>query len=96
MPLPPEAPHKTGDALHGFAKGFRVSDLRPDVHADSRGLKVVRDGAVAIEFPGIAHRHAELVLVQARRNVRVRARIHVGIHPYCEARPLAKMSGAGP
>ena len=49
----------------------------------------------AVEFRSLAHRHAELVFMQAGGNVRMGAGIHVGIHAYREASLLTKMSGAG-
>src|SRR6516162_6807710 len=83
--------YECSDTLHGLAEGIDVEDLRPDVHADSGGLEEAAGNALAIQLGRVTHRHSELVLVQARGDVRMRTGVDVGIHAYGKVRGLAKM-----
>src|SRR5271165_1721199 len=63
------------------------------MHADSSGLQVTRSSAVTVKLWSFSHGHAEFVLVQTCRDVRMCAGVYVGIHPHGEARLLSEMRG---
>src|SRR5271166_5622576 len=86
--------YESGNALHRFAEGVDVEDLRANVNADACRLEVRGRDTLVVEFRRIAHRHSELVFVQAGRNIRVSASVHVGIHAHGEEGGLAQVRGA--
>src|SRR5690606_26375938 len=68
----------------------RLRELRADVEVDAGDLQALRAGGFAEQAARLLHRHAELVLLEARRDVRVRLRVDVGVDAQRDLRALAE------
>src|ERR1022692_4577917 len=51
------------------------------MNADSRNLQATRGGGFGVEFARASDRNSELVLAQARRNIRMSLGRDIGMHP---------------
>ena len=77
---PRDAPDDLQHLADGETERFQVEELGTDVAGDPDGFEVpVRRGA-PVELERGRCVHAELVLAEARRHVRVGLRVHVGVH----------------
>ena len=77
-----------GHALQRLLKRADIGDLRPDVdaHSSHRQIRLLR--RLRVERPRLGNRHAELVLMQSGRNIRMSFRRNVRIHPHRDRRPF--------
>src|SRR5664279_1011948 len=66
MSLLAQDANQGSDAVHGFAEGIDVNDLRTDVNADASGFQVARRCALAIELRSFANGHSKFMFVQSR------------------------------
>ena len=88
-----DAPDDLQHLADGEAERFQVEELGTDVAGDADGLEVpVRRGA-PVELERGRCVHAELVLAEARRHVRVGLRVHVGVHADRDRRDDAQARG---
>ena len=84
------------DLVGCVREGLQVKELRADVAVDADGLEVGIGCGLLIEGLGALYWDAELVLLEARRDVRMGLRVNVRVHPYGERCPEAKAPrGAG-
>ena len=72
--------------LHRFAIRRKLRDLRSDVDVDPAHRDRRERRRVAVQRGGLVDADAELALLEARRDVGMRARIDVGVHAKADRR----------
>ena len=87
---------RTRSATRAMASpnGATIGDLGADVHAHAAHLQIARRGRFGVERPRVADGHAELVLMQSRRNVGMSFSRDIGIHAQRDRRRRAQPSRA--
>jgi hypothetical protein len=79
----------------GLGIGGQVGDLRADVAVDAADDDVPACRGAAVETRRVGERDAELALLQAGGDVRVRPRVDVGVDPERHRRADAVAAGDG-
>src|SRR5262249_14892457 len=78
--------NESDDAPQRFAKRLKLRDLRTDMRADAVPADLLRRCVLFVQRMRAIPIKPELVLVAARRNVWMPARLHVRIHANRNAR----------
>src|ERR1035438_1607667 len=95
VPLFAQCGDQIGHVLERLLKGTHIGDLRANVNAYTSDLQIGTLPGLRVEHPGLGNRYAELVLMQAGRNVRMSFRRDVGIYPYCNRASLLESCRRG-
>src|SRR5258708_12666962 len=86
--------NKFSDSSRRLRERSNISDLRPDMNADSCHLQIPHPRGLRVKSARTYDGHSELVFVQAGRNIRMRVSRHVRIHTKCDARDFPQLGGA--
>src|SRR5690606_21614118 len=84
-----ELPHQT----ESIAEGRQIGDLATDVHVNAGDLDARQPCRLGVEAGGVKIGNAELVFGLARRNLRVRAGVNIGVDANGNPRSLALFAG---
>ena len=82
-----------GHQCVSFLKRGQIGQLRADMHINSHNLDPRQAGGMGIDLTRPADRDAELVVILAGRDLLVRLRIHVRVHPHGDRGHFAQPAG---
>ena len=90
MPIFAQFADQPGHALQRRGKRLDRADLRPDVNAHSRRIQPMRPRRPPIDRPRQPNLHSKLVTPQPGRDIRMRLRKDIRIHPQRKPRPYTQ------